>query len=331
MKHNLITSSITTLFIMASAAATSNALATEKEIQANDLVEMFEKLGGKHPGYRKAHANGLCASGTFLPAPNKHFTGAALLSSGELPVSLRFSVGGANPNSDEKAPGTRGVGMQIKLPNGALHTFTGNNFPVFAGKNPEVFYGFLSTLLPDENGKADPEKTIAFVENNPSVQANVLWNKTAKTPASFANTEFFGLHTFYFEQSNGQKTKFRWNIEPSLGVKTLEKAEVAKMPSEFLADTFAQQLKDSKVSFTIMASLGEAEDSDIDPSKQWPSERAKVALGTVTVNTSGGDACKNTNFDPNILSAGFTPSADPILRMRSPAYAISFGKRLSNQ
>ncbi|MFT6269434.1 MAG: catalase, partial [Alphaproteobacteria bacterium] len=37
------------------------------------------------------------------------------------------------------------------------------------------------------------------------------------------------------------------------------------------------------------------------------------------------------NFDPNILSAGFTPSADPVLRMRSPAYAISFGKRLSNQ
>lgn len=82
-----------------------------------------------------------------------------------------------------------------------------------------------------------------------------------------------------------------------------------------------------------MASLGEAEDSDIDPSQQWPSERPQVALGTVTVTvkTSGGDGCKNTNFDPNMMSAGFTPSADPVLRMRSPAYAISFGKRLSNQ
>ena len=103
------------------------------------------------------------------------------------------------------------------------------------------------------------------------------------------------------------------------------------MPTEFLADTFAQQLKDNKVRFTIMASLGEAIDSDIDPSQQWPNERPKVALGTVTVNMSGGDACKNTNFDPNIMSAGFTPSEDPVLRMRSPAYAISFGKRLSNQ
>nr|WP_269447194.1 catalase [Colwellia sp. PAMC 20917] len=185
--------------------------------------------------------------------------------------------------------------------------------------------------MPDKNGKSDPVNTIAFVQQNPSLQAHVMWNQNAKTAASFANTEFFGLHTFYFEQSNDQKTKFRWNIEPSLGGKTLEKEEVANMPTEFLADTFAQQLKDKTVRFTIMASLGEAQDSDIDPSQQWPTERPKVAFCTVTVNTSGGDACNNTNFYPNIMSPGFTPSADPILRMRSPAYAISFGKRLSGQ
>jgi len=331
MKHNLITSTIITLFLIAGAATTSSAVADDKTVQANDFIELFGKLGGQHPGYRKAHAKGLCASGTFLPAANKYFTGAELLSNGELPVSMRFSVGGSNPNSDEKSPGARGMGMQIQLPNGSLHTFTGNNFPVFAGKDPETFYGFLSTLLPDENGKSDPAKTMAYIKQHPSVQANAMWNKTAKTAASFANTEFFGLHTFYFAQANGQKTKFRWNIVPSLGVKTLDKSEADKMPTEFLVDTFAKQLKNETISFTIMASLGEAQDSDIDPSQQWPSERPQVALGTVTIKTSGGEVCKNTNFDPNIMSAGFTPSADPVLRMRSPAYAISFGKRLSSQ
>ena len=331
MKHTFITSSITACLIIAGVATSSNSLANDKQVQAIDLVEMFEKLGGKHPGFRKAHAKGLCASGVFVPSPNEHFEGAALLSNGELPVSMRFSLGGANPSSDEKAPGTRGMGMHIKLPNGSLHTFTGNNFPVFAGRDPETFLGFLSTLLPDENGKTDPAKTMAFVQQNPSVQANVMWNQTAKTAASFANTAFFGIHTFYFEQPNGQKTKFRWDIQPSLGVKTLDKKQAAEMPTEFLADTLAQQLKQDTVSFTIMASLGEAQDSDIDPSQQWPSERPQVPLGTVTVKTSGGESCKNTNFDPNMMSVGFTPSADPVLRMRSPAYAISFGKRLSNQ
>ena len=331
MKHNLITSSITTFLLIVGAATTSNAVANDKTIQANDFIELFGKLGGQHPGYRKAHAKGLCASGTFLPAPSKYFTGSQLLSNGELPVTMRFSVGGSNPNSDEKSPGARGMGMQIQLPNGSLHTFTGNNFPVFAGKDPETFYGFLSTLIPDENGKSDPAKTMAYIKQHPSVQANALWNKTSKTAASFANTEFFGFHTFYFEQTNGQKTKFRWHIEPSLGVKTLEKSEADKMPTEFLVDTFAKQLKNETISFTIMASLGEAQDSDIDPSQQWPSERPQVALGKVTIKTSGGEACKNINFDPNVISAGFTPSADPVLKMRSQAYAISFGKRLSGQ
>lgn len=331
MKHTLINSSIAACLLVVGASASSQALESEKQVQATDLVDIFEKLGGKHPGFRKAHAKGMCAMGTFVPSASDHFKGAALLENGDLPVAMRFSLGGANPSSDEKAPGTRGLGMQIKLPNGSFHTFTGNNFPVFAGKDPETFFGFLSTLLPDENGKTDPAKTMAFIMANPSVQANAMWNQQAKTPASYANTAFFGLHTFYFDQAGGEKTKFRWNIQPSLGVKTLEKDEAAKMPTEFLADTFAKQLKEGTVSFTIMASLGEAQDSDIDPSQQWPDERPQVALGTVTIKESGGDACKNTNFDPNMMSSGFTPSADPILRMRSPAYAISFGKRLSNQ
>lgn len=62
---------------------------------------------------------------------------------------MRFLAGGANPSSDEKAPGTHGMSMQIKLPNGSLRTFTGNNFLVFAGKDPKTFLGFLSTLLPE--------------------------------------------------------------------------------------------------------------------------------------------------------------------------------------
>ena len=123
MKHTFVASSIAACLLIAGTTASSSALASEKQVQAIDVVDIFEKLGGKHPGFRKAHAKGMCASGTFVPAPNEHFKGAALLENGDLPVSMRFSLGGANPNSDERAPGTRGLGMQIKLPNGSFHTF----------------------------------------------------------------------------------------------------------------------------------------------------------------------------------------------------------------
>lgn len=48
MKHNLITSSITACFLTTGIAANSNAQANDKQVQAIDLVEIFEKLGGKH-------------------------------------------------------------------------------------------------------------------------------------------------------------------------------------------------------------------------------------------------------------------------------------------
>ncbi|WP_100642777.1 catalase family peroxidase [Alteromonas facilis] len=302
-----------------------------ESVSASDLIELFEKLGGKHPGIRKAHASGVCAVGRFEPnAESGPFAKAALLSNGTLPVTLRFSLGGGNPSADERAPGTRGMGMQLTLPNGSRHIFTGNNFPVFAGKDPETFYGFLSTLLPDENGQRNPQKTMEYIKANPSVQANAVWNQQAKTPASFANTEFFGLHTFFYNDGENE-IKFRWHLTPDLGVETLEKEQAQAMETPFLADRLSSQIADATVSFSMHAILGTEDDVVNDPSVQWPAERDSVVLGKVILEQSGGDACTPVNFDPNVLSAGFKPSDDPVLRMRSLAYAISFGKRLSGQ
>ncbi len=300
-----------------------------KAVQANDFIALFEKMSGSQPGHRRAHAEGVCAAARFTPAANKAFLDAPLLSSGELPAIMRFSVGGGQPKADERKPGTRGVGLRIKLPGGGNHIFTGNNFPVFAGKDPDTFFGFLSTLLPDENGERHPEKTLAFIRSHPSVQANAAWRRSAKTAASYANTEFYGLHTFYFQGDAGERTKFRWQLVPDLGVAVLDQEAAASKPAAFLAQTLAQQLEQGTVSFKLVANIGEAADSDIDPSVQWPEDRPQVTLGTVRVTASGGTQCRDLNFDPNVLSAGFEPSDDPVLRMRSPAYAISFAKRLS--
>jgi catalase len=299
-----------------------------KAVQANDFIELFEKMSGSQPGHRRAHARGVCAVGRFFPAASDAFAGAQLLSGGELPAVMRFSVGGGQPQADERKPGTRGMGLRIQLPGGGYHVFTGNNFPVFAGKDPETFFGFLATLLPDENGEQHPEKTAAFVRSHPSVQANAAWQRSARAAASYANTGFYGLHTFYFQGESESTTKFRWQLVPDLGVAVLEAEEAAAKPAAFLEETLARQLAQGAVSFTLVASIGEAADSDIDPSVQWPEDRPRVTLGSVRLTASGGTECRDLNFDPNVLSAGFRPSDDPVLRLRSPAYAISFAKRL---
>jgi catalase len=44
-----------------------------------------------------------------------------------------------------------------------------------------------------------------------------------------------------------------------------------------------------------------------------------------------GAECETINYDPLVMADGIAPSNDPVLRFRSPAYAVSFGKRLSGQ
>lgn len=310
---------------------TAPALAAAKPVQANDFINLFEQLSGKQPGVRKAHARGLCASGSFIPAKPDYFADAPLLTKGELPVVMRFSVGGGNPAADERVPGTRGMGMQITLPDGARHIFTGNNFPVFAGKDPQTFFGLLQTFLPDEQGQRDPQRTMQYAAENPSVKANLAWQQSAATAASYANTEFFGLHTFFYNQDDAKQTKFRWHLLPELGVKTLSEEQAQEKNNGFLAETMAQQLDAGEVSYSLMATIGKPEDTNINPSVQWPDDREQVKLGTVRLSEAGGEPCTPINFDPNVLSAGFSPSDDPVLKMRSAAYAISFGKRLSGQ
>lgn len=41
--------------------------------------------------------------------------------------------------------------------------------------------------------------------------------------------------------------------------------------------------------------------------------------------------CEPVNFDPLIMADGIAPTNDPILLFRSPAYAVSYAKRLSGQ
>ena len=309
--------------------------APPENVTASQFIEIFEKLGGKYPGYRKAHAKGVCASAEFTPNQNaKYFSESDLFSKPTLPAVVRFSIGSANPSSDERVPGVRGMGVQIKLPSGGLHTIAGNSSPMFAGKDPETFYGFLLTLVPDETGKPDMARVGAYMAANPSVQANAVWSRSTPAPASFANTPYFGLHTFFYQaKDSAEKVKYRWDLSPSLGNVGLSKEEAAAMPSEFLADKLAAQVADpdTSVSFTLTATIGEESDTNTDPSAQWPEGRPKVIMGKITIKEVGGKACDNLNFDPNMLSAGFTPSADRVLRMRSPAYGISFGKRLTNQ
>nr|WP_136251788.1 catalase family peroxidase [Ningiella ruwaisensis] len=310
----------------------ANAQQAPESVSANDFIALFEKLGGKHAGFRKAHAAGVCATATFVPNEQaKAYSNSVLFEQESVDAIVRFSIGGPNPLADERSSGTRGVGIQLNLPNGVKHNITGNNTPFFTGKDPETFFGFLQTLLPNEEGEVDRQATGAYIAANPSVQNALAWSQSHPLSTSYARDTYFGIHTFYMQDESGELTKFKWTLRPDLGEEHLEKSQTESLPEKYLEQRLLQDMEDSTVSFTLVATIGEDEDEALNPSIAWPEDRTELTLGRLTLNTAGGDSCKPINFDPNVLTTGFKASDDPVLKMRSPAYGISFGKRLSNQ
>ncbi|WP_100656704.1 catalase family peroxidase [Alteromonas flava] len=318
--------------IVAGAFALTPISNVNAEPSPNDFIELFEKLGGQHKGQRRAHANGVCAAATFTP--NKALaerSTSALFSAETLPATVRFSMGSGNPSADQRANGARGMAIQINLPDGSKHHIVGNSTPVFAAKDPATFFGLLENLLPNPEGVVDYQKVGAYIATHPSTQPLAQWQQVTPPPYSYGTSKYFGLHAFYFVDGKGERQVFRWHTTPDAGERLLTTEEKQALPELFLSDHLQQQFNADGVSFTIHATLGQPEDTTIDPSQAWPADRETVEFGKITLNAVGGDACTPINFDPNVVSAGFATSDDPVLKMRSPAYAISFGKRLSGQ
>jgi len=87
----------------------------------------------------------------------------------------------------------------LKITNGSLPQHDGIISLFFAGKGPATFFGSYHIYCLMKMVKLDPcEERWLSLQENPSVQANAMWNQQAKTPASFANTGFLVLHTFLF-------------------------------------------------------------------------------------------------------------------------------------
>ena len=83
-----------------------------------------------------------------------------------------------------------------------------------------------------------------------------------------------------------------------------------------------------------MLTIGQPGDVEDNPTIAWPEERKQVKVGTLTIKSAmaqKGAECETINYDPLVMADGIAPSNDPVLRFRSPAYAVSFGKRLSGQ
>lgn len=324
------------LAVSAVVAAAAWPAAAGPEVTAPDVVAAIEGAFGVTRGERRNHTKGTCAAGEFVGTPEAaRLSRSALFSGSPVPVVARFSLAGGNPKAPDTAKSGRGMALEFRLPGSQLHHITMLNTPVFGAANPQTFLDQMRAMAPDPaTGKPDPEKLKAFKASHPDNAAQAKFLAEHNPPTSYANSTFFGIHTFKFLDKQGKVTLVRWRFAPQDGEKRLTEEQLKSAGADFLEKALIERAQKGPVRWDMLVSIGVAGDPEDDPTVQWPEARKVVKAGTLSLTSATaqkGAPCEPINFDPLVMADGIQPTKDPVLNFRSGAYAISFAKRLSGQ
>lgn len=308
--------------------------AADTGVTPDQVVGAIEDTFGVTPGQRRNHIKGTCATGKFVALHKAAaYSRSALFSGSAVPVVARFSLAGGNPKAPDFAKSPRGMALEFSLPNGELQHMTMLNTPVFGASHPRTFYDSMVALRPNPaTGKPDPEKIKAFKASHPDSLAQADFLAHNNPPTSYANSAYFGIHTFRFVNRANKVSLVRWRFVPQDGEKRLSDAELQSMPPDFLEQALIERTKKGPLRWDMVIALGKPGDPEDDPTLAWPANRREVKVGTLTISSATpqqGAGCEKINFDPLVMSDGIEATNDPVLLFRSPAYAISFAKRMS--
>jgi catalase len=327
--------------ILAAGLASGGATRAEPQAQADqttpqEVMSALQGVFGTHPGMRKNHAKGLCATGFFVGMPEtQQYSRSGIFSGAEIPVVARFSLGGGDPDIADTEKQPHGLGIEYRLPDGAKQHMTMINVPMFLTKVPKGFLDLMLALKPDPaTGKPDPAALKAYGEKYPESAAFTKYVGEHNPTPSYANTPFFSIHTFKFIGKDDKVTLVKWRFEPEDGEKVLTDDQAKTMPHDFLQQALIDRVKQGPAKWDMIVTLGEPGDPETDATKLWPAGRKEFKAGTLTITAAmpqDGAECKSINYDPLVMADGIAPTDDPGLLFRSPAYAASFVLRLQGK
>jgi catalase len=321
------------LSILAAAALAFAPPPAQAQVDPNTMLDAFEATFGKFAGFRRSGAKGICATGEFVgSAEGKALSTASAFSGQPVPVTVRFSVGGANPMAPDNTKTQRNMALQFNLPGGETWQMGNISAPVFGAATPEQFLGRIQSLQPDPATKAaDPAKVKAFADANPEVLLQGRYFASQPVPASFASTNYWGVHGFAFVDARGNKQWGKWVFEPVGGVKGLTDDEAKAKGPSFLFDDLRERVKAGTAEFNFNLQLGQAGDRLDSAVTPLPDDRKKITLGKLRITAVSPDAsgpCLTITYNPLILPKGVEPSADPMLTARAAPYGVGLARRL---
>ena len=296
------------------------------------LVATMRALAGPHPGFRPVHAKGIVCAGTFHAAPEAHRVSQAPHLQGQaVPTTIRFSNASGDPDVHDGLANQRALSVKLQLPDGQQTDILANSIEGFPARTPEDLLAFLQAQLPDPvTGQPMPEALPRFLDRHPAARAFLARLMQQPVPASYGQASYHGEHAFVFTAADGRRQCGRYHWRPEAGEASLSPDEASQRSANFLREELESRLRHSPVVFRLLLQVAAESDPTDDVTALWPADRALVDLGRLEVTaispTSAADE-RRLVFDPTNLTDGITLSADPILLVRSTAYAISYDER----
>jgi catalase len=301
------------------------------DLTPSRFTDRFEQVYGRHDGFRRNHAKGLSATGTFASnGAGAAVSRAAVFTAGTVPVIGRFSLSGGLPDQPDKPDTVRGLGLAFLLPNGEQWRTAMINLPVFPDRTPQ---GFAERLLAGKpvagTGKPDPEQMAAFLKRHPETAAAMKIIKQSPPSPGFADSTFNGLNAFEFTNDKGAAVPVRWSAVPQQKALAVDSTIV---PPDYLFNAVIEAVAHGPLKWKLILTVGAPGDPTNDATTPWPDSRQKIDAGTITIDAVQTEAAGNArdiNFDPLVLPDGIAPSDDPLPSARSAVYARSFNRRVA--
>jgi catalase len=289
-----------------------------------ELVDAIGEAAGRYPGHRAAHAKGVVLTGTFTPSERaRELTRAAQFAGDTTRVTVRFSNGGANPDSNDAETGDgRGMATKFYLPDGTTTDIVALSLPVFFVRNPEEFLEF--TLARAESF----EKVGEFIGSHPATAQAVQQIVPALVPPrSYATVVYNSIHAFRLVNAAGEGRWIRWRWLPEAGAEWLPEEEREGKDPDYLQTEIFERLP---VRFTLVARIATDGLPTDDPTVAWPEDLELIEMGTLEL--TGPETERETGddimvMDPTRVTDGIELSDDPILLVRSHAYSVSVERR----
>jgi len=295
------------------------------------FMAAFEAHDGRHPGFRRNHAKGVCVTGWFDAATDAAtWSKAAIFHLQHVPIVGRFALAGGMPFAADQAATVRSMALRF-LPIGAEEWRTGmNDIPVFAVNSNEGFYAQLLASAPDPaTGKPNPSAMQVFLRRHPETARAMQLIKARAISSGFADDTYNSLNAFSMTNAAGTSIAVRWATVPMQPFVAHDAA--AHIGDEnYLFDDLVKQIALHPLKWQLVLTIGEEGDSTRDATVPWPKERRLATAGTVTIARAMSEetgACNDVNYDPLVLPDGIAASDDPLLATRSSTYARSFTLR----